>query len=60
MSENEEERAGRFAVPGAESAESEETLSPDEKGTEEEPVPPPTPPSGPPRPRRLRWPFGRR
>jgi hypothetical protein len=49
----------KTAVPGPESHESDETLSPDEKGTEQEPVPPPAPPSGPPRPRKLRWPFRR-
>jgi hypothetical protein len=43
------------AVPGPESHESKETLSPDEKGTEQQPVPPPAPPSGPPGPRKLRW-----
>jgi hypothetical protein len=45
------------AVPGPESHEDEETLSPDEKGEEQEPAPPPAPPSGPPRPRELRRPF---
>ena len=41
--ENEEEH-GHLAVPGRESHESEDTLSPDELGTEDEPVPPPSEP----------------
>jgi hypothetical protein len=36
--ESEEEEHGDLAVPGPESHESEETLSPDELGTEDEPV----------------------
>jgi hypothetical protein len=45
--ESEEEKHGHLAVPGAESHESEETLSPDELGTEDEPVPPPSEPKQP-------------
>ena len=36
-----------LAVPGRESHESEDTLSPDELGTEDEPIPPPSEPRGP-------------
>jgi hypothetical protein len=43
MDEHEE---GRFAVSGPASAESPETLSPDERGVEESP-PPPAPPKAP-------------
>lgn len=42
---NEDE--GRFAVPGPKSIESEDTLSPDERGEEGKPVPPPAPPKSP-------------
>jgi hypothetical protein len=41
----------RLAVPGKESHESEETLSPDERGAEDDPVPPPSRPKEPGRPR---------
>jgi hypothetical protein len=44
---DEEEAQGQFAVPGPESHESEETLSPGELGTEDEPVPPASEPKGP-------------
>jgi hypothetical protein len=43
MSEDE----GRFAVPGPQSMESEETLSQDERGEEGKPAPPPAPPKAP-------------
>jgi hypothetical protein len=42
--EREEEEHGHLAVPGRESHESEDALSPDELGTEDEPVPPPSEP----------------
>ena len=45
--ESEEAEHGHLAVPGRESHESEETLSPDELGTEDEPVPPPSEPKQP-------------
>ena len=45
--ESEEEEHGELAVPGPESHESEETLSPDELGREDEPVPPPSEPKQP-------------
>jgi hypothetical protein len=44
---SEEAEHGHRAVPGRESHESEETLSPDELGTEDEPVPPPSEPKQP-------------
>jgi hypothetical protein len=47
MSEHEQEEQGGLAVPGPESPESEETLSPDERATEQQPVPPPSRPKGP-------------
>lgn len=50
MSEHEnEEQGGRFAVPGDESIESPETLSPDEPGSEAagDPAPPRTKPKQP-------------
>lgn len=43
MSEDE----GRFAVPGPQSMESEETLSLDERGDEAKAVPPPATPKAP-------------
>jgi len=43
----EEAENGHLAVPGRESHESEDTLSPDELGTEDEPVPPPSEPKQP-------------
>jgi hypothetical protein len=46
VSEREEE-SGRFAVPGPESHESEETLSEDERGAVEAPAPAPQPPRAP-------------
>jgi hypothetical protein len=45
--ESEEPEHGHLAVPGRESHESDETLSPDERGTESEPVPPPSEPKQP-------------
>ena len=42
--EGNEEEHGHLAVPGRESHESEDALSPDELGTEDEPVPPPSEP----------------
>lgn len=39
-----EDEHGHLAVPGRESHESEDALSPDELGTEDEPVPPPSEP----------------
>ncbi|HYX88378.1 MAG TPA: hypothetical protein VE753_03325 [Gaiellaceae bacterium] len=45
--EHGEAEQGRFAVPGRESHESDQTLSPDERGTEGEPVPPPNEPKQP-------------
>ncbi len=45
--ESEDEEHGQLAVPGPESHESEDTLSPDELGTEDEPVPPPSEPKEP-------------
>jgi len=45
--ESEEAEHGHLAVPGRESHESEETLSPDELGTEDGPVPPPSEPKQP-------------
>jgi hypothetical protein len=48
MSEHEDEEGGRFAVRGDESAESEETLSPDERGAmENQPLPGPSEPKQP-------------
>ena len=47
MSEHEDEEKGRFAVPGPESHESEESLSLDERGAEGGPVPPPSEPVEP-------------
>jgi len=47
MSEQEQEEGGRFAVPGRESHEDDETLSEEERGQEPEPpeyVPPVEPP----------------
>jgi hypothetical protein len=41
-----EHEEGRFAVPGPASAESPETLSPDERGVDEKP-PPAAPPKAP-------------
>jgi hypothetical protein len=43
----EEDEDGRFAVPGPESHESEETLSADERGAAGEPVPKPEVPAEP-------------
>jgi hypothetical protein len=44
----EEKEEGRFAVPGPESHESEETLSPDERGEDEDaPLPGPAEPKQP-------------
>jgi hypothetical protein len=45
--EPENEGDGKFAVPGQESHESDETLSPDELGTEDQPVPPASKPKEP-------------
>jgi hypothetical protein len=42
-----EEDESRYAVPGPESHESEDTLSPDEKGEPPDAVPPPAPPKTP-------------
>ncbi|HLM36648.1 MAG TPA: hypothetical protein VK287_02540 [Gaiellaceae bacterium] len=42
--ENQEEEHGHLGVPGPESHEREDALSPDELGTEDEPVPPPAEP----------------
>jgi hypothetical protein len=42
-----EEKDGTFAVPGPDSHEDPDTLSPDEKGEEDEPVPPPSEPKDP-------------
>lgn len=42
-----QESDGKLAVPGPESHESEETLSPDELGTEDQPVPPASEPKEP-------------
>ena len=42
-----EDEEGRFAVPGTESHEHEDVLSPDEKGEDEQDVPPPSEPKGP-------------
>jgi hypothetical protein len=47
MSEHEQEEQGGLAVPGPESHESEETLSPDERGAAQQPVPPPSRPKEP-------------
>jgi len=47
MGEHEGEEQGGLAVPGPESHESEETLSPSELGAEAQPVPPPSQPSAP-------------
>jgi len=49
MEEHEQEEAEQrhLAVPGPESHESEETLSPDERGTQGQPVPPPAEPKQP-------------
>jgi hypothetical protein len=44
---DDEEQDGRFAVPGEESHEHEDALSPDERGAEDEPVPPPSEPKQP-------------
>ena len=50
MSEHETEREqedageGQLAVPGSESHEADDTLSPDERGTEDQPVPAPSDP----------------
>lgn len=44
-----EKRKGRFAVPGPESIESQETLSRDELGRTHDPLPPSSPPISPPR-----------
>jgi hypothetical protein len=41
---NQEADNGHLAVPGPESHENEDALSPDELGTEDEPVPPPSEP----------------
>jgi hypothetical protein len=46
MSEEEDE-GDRFAVPGKESHEHEDALSPDEKGEEGQDVPPPSEPKDP-------------
>jgi hypothetical protein len=43
MNENEQEENGRFAVPGEESHEHPDTLSPDERGADGEPPPPAEP-----------------
>jgi hypothetical protein len=43
----EDEEHGRLAVPGRDSHESDDALSPDELGTEDEPVPPPSEPKQP-------------
>jgi hypothetical protein len=50
MNEHEQGEAeqGRLAVPGPESHESDQVLSPDELGTEDQPVPPPSEPKQPP------------
>jgi hypothetical protein len=45
--EQEDAEQGHLAVSGPGSHESEETLSPDELGTEDQPVPPPTEPKQP-------------
>lgn len=45
--QNDDAENGHFAVPGRESHEAEDTLSPDELGTEDEPVPPPSEPKQP-------------
>jgi hypothetical protein len=46
--EEQDEEGGRFAVPGGDSAESEETLSPDEGGAmENQPLPGPAEPKQP-------------
>ena len=42
--ESDEDEQGHSTVPGRESHESEDALSPDELGTEDEPVPPPSEP----------------
>ncbi len=42
--ESDEAERGNFAVPGDESHEADDTLSPDERGAENEPVPPPSEP----------------
>jgi hypothetical protein len=47
VDERDEQRRGRFAVPGEESHESEETLSRDERGEEDEPLPPRSEPTQP-------------
>jgi hypothetical protein len=46
--ERDETEQGRLAVPGPESHESDQALSPDELGTEDQPVPPPSDPKQPP------------
>jgi hypothetical protein len=46
--EHEEAKQGRLAVPGPESHESDQALSPDELGNEDQPVPPPSEPKQPP------------
>jgi len=42
-----EEDESRYAVPGPQSIESEDTLNPDEKGEPPGSVPPPAPPTSP-------------
>jgi hypothetical protein len=42
-----DEEDATWAVPGEESHEHEDVLSPDEKGAEDEPVPPPAEPKQP-------------
>jgi hypothetical protein len=42
--ETDEAEHGNLAVPGDESHEADDTLSPDERGAEDEPVPPPSEP----------------
>jgi hypothetical protein len=42
-----DDEGGSFAVPGLDSHESPETLSEDERGDEDEPLPPPSEPKQP-------------
>ncbi|HZS25251.1 MAG TPA: hypothetical protein VFA30_09730 [Gaiellaceae bacterium] len=51
--EHDDERGGRFAVPGEESVESDETLSPDERSSDaaiDQPLPGPPAPAEPKQP----------
>jgi hypothetical protein len=47
MADEEESEHGRLAVPGEESHEHENALSPEERGEDPDDVPPPAEPKGP-------------